>query len=189
MSPPEVAEGEIVWARMTGYPWWPAVVSSASAPPHLGMWRVRVGKRLRYHCTFLALNKETAWMESNRVRRFRRVDAGERRRNEYCVRQGDLKQSHAQAVELGMMILDDPSNPGKYLVKEVDEKLSLEDVEEKIKYLPVTANAATVVEKVTDQKQSDVHLVKSKNENVFKQMRTYGSGRHVQQSVGTTKLL
>ena len=88
-----VAEGDIVWARMTGYPWWPAVVSPASTPPHLGMWRVGAGRRVRYHCTFLAWNKETAWMEGNRVRRFRRVDGGERRRKEYCVMQGDLKES------------------------------------------------------------------------------------------------
>jgi len=105
-------------------------------------------------------------MEGNRVRRFRRVDGGERRRKEYCVMQGDLKESHTQAVELGMMILDDPSNPWKYLVKEAEEALSLEDVEEKmINYLPVPANA-TVVEKGTDQNQSNVDMVKSKKVKV-----------------------
>ena len=45
------------------------------------------GRRVGYHCTFLAWNKKTAWMEGNRVRR---VDGGERRRKEYCVMQGDL---------------------------------------------------------------------------------------------------
>ena len=111
------AEGEVVWARLTGYPWWPAVISPATAPPKVGRWKKGEGRKTKYHCTFLAWNKETAWMEGNWVRKFKKSDGGESRRKEYFVKQGDLKQSHAEAIKLAIAVLDDPGNPLAHLVK------------------------------------------------------------------------
>ena len=89
----------------------------ATTPPKVGEWKRGDGRKTKYHCTFLAWNKETAWMEGNWVRKFKKTDGGDSRRKEYFVKQGDLKQSHAEAIKLAIAVLDDPGNPSAYLIK------------------------------------------------------------------------
>eukprot|EP00092_Neocalanus_flemingeri_P020833 GFUD01022571.1.p1 GENE.GFUD01022571.1~~GFUD01022571.1.p1 ORF type:complete len:854 (+),score=276.59 GFUD01022571.1:131-2692(+) len=134
MSPPPLREGDVVWARQKGYPWWPAVLSPAPASPGLGLWQTGQGKKIKYHCTFLAWNKERCWLEGAVVRRFEREDVGERRRKEYRVKLKHFKDSHLEAIDLGLEILDDPGNPMDHLVKEMevvveeDQEVGTEDV-------------------------------------------------------------
>ena len=111
-------ESDVVWARVKGYPWWPAVLTSAPAPPNLGRWQTGLGNRITYHCTFLAWNKERAWLEGTEVKRFKREDVGEGGRKVYVVKKKQLMDLHLEAIELALEILDDPDNAIDHLMNE-----------------------------------------------------------------------
>jgi len=115
---PKFKEGDIVWARLRGYPWWPAVLSKCPALMNGGLWFIEKGKKIKYHCIFLAWKKERAWVDEGSVREFSQDDIGNDRKKEYKVNHKDFRISHSQALELASDILNDPHNPYKYLVKE-----------------------------------------------------------------------
>merc|ERR1719153_2153141 len=58
----ELECGDVVWARMRGYPWWPAVLAPC---PSVGKWKVQIGEKVKFHCIFLAWNTERAWLPEN----------------------------------------------------------------------------------------------------------------------------
>ena len=70
--------GDVVWARQRGYPWWPAVLALCPAVEkgvpvkdnNTGQWRVGVGKTVKFHCIFLAWNRERAWLSEKEYKKF-----------------------------------------------------------------------------------------------------------------------
>jgi len=121
-------EWEVVWARQKGYPYWPAVLSPAPDPPNLGFWQSGKGKKIKYHCTFLAWNKERAWLEGAQVKEFKREDGEPGRKKEYLVKRKEFKESHLEAIRLALEILDDPDNPLDHLVTvKMDELVAAEE--------------------------------------------------------------
>jgi len=120
MSTSPLREGEVVWVHMRGYPWWPAVISTSPANPNQGQWQVGVGKKTKYHCTFLAWNRERSWLDRSAYKKFKREDGGEGRKKEYNVKAKDYKDNHLEAIGLALQILDDPKNPMNYLEKKVE---------------------------------------------------------------------
>ena len=103
MSASPLREGDVVWAHQRGYPWWPAVISNSPANPNQGLWQVGVGK-IRYHCTFLAWNRERSWLDRTAFKKFKREDGGDGRKKEYLVKGRDYKDSHREAIELALKI-------------------------------------------------------------------------------------
>eukprot|EP00092_Neocalanus_flemingeri_P024229 GFUD01026278.1.p1 GENE.GFUD01026278.1~~GFUD01026278.1.p1 ORF type:complete len:1310 (+),score=409.24 GFUD01026278.1:104-4033(+) len=180
MSPPPLREGDVVWARQKGYPWWPAVLSPAPASPGLGLWQTGQGKKTKYHCTFLAWNKERCWLEGALVRRFEREDVGEKRRKEYRVKLKHFKDSHLEAIDLGLEILDDPGNPMDHLVKEMevvveeDQEVGTEDLKNEKSKTAVTVertNPQTGAEEIQG-KSSKILAKKEKLAGVNKEATT-----------------
>ena len=113
----------VVWARQKGYPPWPAVIT---ASPLTGHWVLGLGRKRKYHCTFLAWNKEWSWLEKESLKPFTR-EVGEARHKKTMVKNSKIAQALKQAIELGLKILIEPNKVDDYLVME-DKEI---DVEEK----------------------------------------------------------
>ena len=76
---------EVVWAKVRGDPWWPAVVQGPDpARPEHG-WRRRRQGTEEVRCTFLQADGTWSWLAVDKVRAFRREDAGEDRLSDYIV--------------------------------------------------------------------------------------------------------
>uniref|UniRef100_UPI00358EDF5A histone-lysine N-methyltransferase NSD2 isoform X2 n=1 Tax=Myxine glutinosa TaxID=7769 RepID=UPI00358EDF5A len=71
-SPPvRYVEGDLVWAKVTGYPWWPCMVAQdPKACTHT--WIKGYGKYLvrQYHIRFLGCVEEHTWVSENSTLRF-----------------------------------------------------------------------------------------------------------------------
>lgn len=98
-----------------------------------GQWRVGVGKTVKFHCIFLAWNRERAWLSEKEYKKFKREDGGEGRKKEYIVKSKEFRARHLEAIELALKILKDPSNLMLYLEKthinESNTALPVEDVD------------------------------------------------------------
>ena len=113
-------EWNIVWAKQKFYPWWPAVISTSPANPNQGLWQMGVGKKVRYHCTFLEWNRERSWLDGTAFKKFKSEDGGVGRKKENNVKRREYKDSHLVAMKLALQILDDQTNPMNYLERKVD---------------------------------------------------------------------
>ena len=122
--------GDVVWARQRGYPWWPAVLAPcpeiekglAVKDPNVGEWKVGESKkRTKLHCIFLAWNRERAWLSESQYRKFEEKDAGEGRKKDYKVTLKQYRDSHLEAIELALELLQDLNNPMAHLVKHDNE--------------------------------------------------------------------
>ena len=116
--PSSLKLGDVVWARQRGYPWWPAVLSPCPAVEkgvpvkdhNIGQWKIGVGKNVKYHCIFLAWNRERSWLLEKEYKKFKREDGGEGRRKEYIVKSMEFRDRHLEAIELAMNILKELKN-------------------------------------------------------------------------------
>ena len=128
MAPPttKFTLSSIVWASQKGYPPWPAVITASHLTGH---WALGKGSRRKYHCTFLAWNKEWCWLERDSLKTFTR-ELGESRRKKCMVKNSKIALALVQAIELGLKILKDPKNMTNYLVME-EEKEGLDEMEVK----------------------------------------------------------
>ena len=131
MAPPTtlLPLSSVVWARQKGYPPWPAVIT---ASPLTGHWVLGLGRKRKYHCTFLAWNKEWSWLEKESLKPFTR-EVGEMRKKKVMLKNGKLAESLRQAIELGLKILKEPVKVNEYLIvvekKECDDELEEQFVE------------------------------------------------------------
>ena len=127
MAPPTtlLPLSSVVWARQKGYPPWPAVIT---ASPLTGHWVLGLGRKRKYHCTFLAWNKEWSWLEKESLKPFTR-EVGEMRKKKVMLKNGKLAQSLKQAIELGLKILKEPRKVNAYLTVE-EEKVCDDELEE-----------------------------------------------------------
>eukprot|EP00092_Neocalanus_flemingeri_P037608 GFUD01040944.1.p1 GENE.GFUD01040944.1~~GFUD01040944.1.p1 ORF type:complete len:168 (-),score=62.88 GFUD01040944.1:269-772(-) len=127
MAPPamQFPLSSVVWARQKGYPPWPAVIT---ASPLTGHWVLGWARKRRYHCTFLAWNKEWSWVERENLVPFTR-EVGVARRKKCLVKNSKIAQALVQAIQLGLHILQEPEKLSDYLVME--EKKVVDELEEK----------------------------------------------------------
>ena len=117
--------GTVVWAKVREDPWWPAVVM---APPHSVRskgWIRKKGARKQIRCVFLQANKTYSWLYMEKVQLFRKDDTGEGRQEDYVTTVSGYTDPHLTAIQLGLRILADPSNPEKYLMDRNKEAVSL----------------------------------------------------------------
>ena len=114
----------IVWARQKGYPPWPAVITPS---PITGEWVVGVARKKKYHCTFLAWNKEWSWVEKENLKLFIQ-EVGETKMKKMRVKDKSLARALRQAIELALKILKEPEKVESYLI--VEEEKDLEDIVE-----------------------------------------------------------
>lgn len=61
-----IADGKIYWAKIKGYPWWPAMVTNDGSQDY---WRVRHGI-VEYFCQFFGEKYEFAWLTSPNLKEF-----------------------------------------------------------------------------------------------------------------------
>ena len=128
MAPPttKFTLSSLVWASQKGYPPWPAVITASHLTGH---WALGKGSRRKYHCTFLAWNKEWCWLERDSLKTFTR-ELGESRRKKCMVKNSKIALALVQAIELGLKILKDPKNMTNYLVIEEESEV-VDEMEEK----------------------------------------------------------
>jgi len=144
--------GDVVWARMRGYPWWPAVLApcptvekgKAVNDPNIGEWKVKKGKKVKLHCIFLAWNTERAWLLDSEYKKFKRedVEEGEGRKRKYKVK-NKLKYAFVEAIKIALELLDNPNNLTVSETVDFQEEKKAEDV--KIKsYRKSSCNAESM---------------------------------------------
>jgi hypothetical protein len=82
---PHRQPGAVVWGKVRGDPWWPAVVLGPDpARPELG-WRRRRRRTEEVRCTFLQADRTYGWLSVDQVRAFRKEEAGDDRAPDYIV--------------------------------------------------------------------------------------------------------
>jgi len=110
---------DVVWARQKGYPLWPAVITPN---PLTGQWvDGGMGRNVRYHCTFLAWNKEWSMLERDSITSFSLDDIFGERRGDFICKIKKYDKAHREAVGLALDILNDPLHPEQYLVRKNEE--------------------------------------------------------------------
>eukprot|EP00092_Neocalanus_flemingeri_P104958 GFUD01134477.1.p1 GENE.GFUD01134477.1~~GFUD01134477.1.p1 ORF type:complete len:188 (-),score=60.57 GFUD01134477.1:167-730(-) len=126
MAPPSMQFplSSVVWARQKGYPPWPAVIT---ASPLTGHWVLGWARKRKYHCTFLAWNKEWSWVERENLKPFT-SEVGEDRKRKCLVKNSKIAQALVKAIQLGLNILKEPEKLSEYLVRK-EEKVE-DDLEE-----------------------------------------------------------
>ena len=169
MAPPTtlLPLSSVVWARQKGYPPWPAVIT---ASPLTGHWVLGLGRKRKYHCTFLAWNKEWSWLEKESLKPFTR-EVGEARHKKTMVKSSQIAQALKQAIELGLKILKEPNKVDDYLVKEEDKEI---DVEEKFveRLLSETVDEMSLGEELAESEpnQEEMFVDSILEETVFEEI-------------------
>ena len=119
--------GTVVWAKVREDqdPWWPAVVLAPSHSVRSKGWIRKEGARKQIRCVFLQSNETYTWLDMKKVRLFSKDDTGEERQEDYVTTVSGYTDTHLTAIQLGLRILADPSNPEKYLMDRNKEAVSL----------------------------------------------------------------
>jgi len=110
----------VVWAKMKGYPWWPAVVLPESEE---GEWARGHGSA--YRCVFFQDNQSFGWIVKKNLRPFSLENSGEERPKTFIPSTKTRNSfQYKAAVRLGRqmlenkatcrkeMVFDSPSDPG-----------------------------------------------------------------------------
>jgi len=125
---PGFVSGNVVWAKRTGSPAWPALVT--------GREESGKGACSRYYCTFLASNCDWTLVKATHLHRFtthRSMVCNEKDGEWATGFPSELgkedKQKLHTAVQLGESILLDPENFLEYLVPKADEENNHEEDE------------------------------------------------------------
>ncbi|KAL8582855.1 hypothetical protein ACOMHN_042688 [Nucella lapillus] len=104
----EFANGDVVWAKLEGYPWWPSLVCNhPTANTHR-----KGGKKPEVHVQFFDTPPTRAWVRASNVKPFKGSDAPE------CQRGGQFYTLNAQ-------ILQNREEADKALKLSVDDRLKL----------------------------------------------------------------
>jgi len=112
-SPPgasEWCEGMLVWARVQGYPFWPAVIVREQRTEHFS--NPSKGGRVRIHVMFLAYQKQTAWVGEAALVPFHvadqfksLIDSGNKKSQKDFVPTKTMANTHRKAVEIATQLL------------------------------------------------------------------------------------
>lgn len=112
-SPPgasEWCEGMLVWARVQGYPFWPAVIVREQRTEHFS--NSSKGGRVRIHVMFLAYQKQTAWVGEAALVPFHiadqfksLIDSGNKKSQKDFVPTKTMANTHRKAVEIATQLL------------------------------------------------------------------------------------
>jgi len=106
----EWCEGMLVWARVQGYPFWPAVIVREQRSEHFS--NPSKGGRVRIHVMFLAYQKQTAWVGEASLVPFYEADqfksfliSGSKKSQKDFIPTKTMANSHRKAVEIATQLL------------------------------------------------------------------------------------
>ncbi|XP_051163826.1 zinc finger CW-type PWWP domain protein 1-like isoform X2 [Leptopilina boulardi] len=73
--------GNIVWAKLTGYPWWPAIIDNCPVKNTFYELGNTSDIPLRYHVTFIEEGEvHRSWMKSAKIKPFNKDDGNQPKR-------------------------------------------------------------------------------------------------------------
>lgn len=109
-SESEWCEGMLVWARVQGYPFWPAVIVREQRSEYFS--NPSKGGRVRIHAMFLAYQKQTAWVGeaalvpfhvADQFKTF--IDSGNKKSQKDFVPTKTMANKHSQAIKIATQLL------------------------------------------------------------------------------------
>ena len=96
--------GDIVWAQLRGYPFWPSIIS---CEPGTTLYRRDTGKQLQHHVTFLAENGAHSWVLVKSLKTFEPDDTEDKNVHKFIQRKylPEWGRGHKLAMHAALEIL------------------------------------------------------------------------------------
>ncbi|XP_043468830.1 zinc finger CW-type PWWP domain protein 1-like [Leptopilina heterotoma] len=167
----EYVPGNIVWAKITGYPWWPAIIDNCPVKKtfyELGSSEIP----LRYHVTFLEEKENHCqWIKSDKIKPYKEDDGNQPKKAKLL--QNSQSVSLCQSLEIAKLALtlDNEKRLKKYSISlRIDDLLKSNNIpkrrKENVKYVSSNIKENNVkknLEISTDRKENS-----SQNQNNVK---------------------
>ncbi|XP_076457037.1 DNA mismatch repair protein Msh6-like [Babylonia areolata] len=100
----EVANGDVVWAKLAGYPWWPSLVCNHPTANTFN----KGGKKPEIHVQFFDNPPTRAWVKASNVKPFKGSDAAEcQRGGQFYTLNSQIRQNAEEADKALEMPMED----------------------------------------------------------------------------------